>query len=56
MGSMSEEKVVEERRQLSERMEVLRAQLRATGATVLSPTAEWSALRKEMQVLARKLK
>lgn len=46
----------EERRLTTEQLEVVRAKLRATGATVLSPTAEWTALRKEMLELNRKLK
>jgi hypothetical protein len=46
----------EERRLLTEQLETVRAKLRATGATVLSPTAEWTALRKEMLELNRKLK
>lgn len=45
-----------ERRLLVEKLEVVRKKLRATGATVLSPTAEWTALRKEMLELNRKLK
>ena len=40
----------------AEQLEIVRAKLRATGATVLSPTAEWTALRKEMLELNRKLK
>lgn len=52
---MSEAKAAE-RKAVEERLEVVRAQLRATGATVLSPTVEWTALRKEMLELARKLK
>ncbi len=46
----------EQRRLYTEQLEVVRAKLRATGATVLSPTAEWSALRKEMVELNKKLK
>jgi hypothetical protein len=45
-----------ERRLNVEKLEIVRAKLRATGATVLSPTAEWTALRKEMLELNRKLK
>jgi hypothetical protein len=45
-----------ERRIVEEKLEVVRAKLRATGATVLTPTAEWTALRKEMLELNRKLK
>ncbi len=52
---MSEAKA-EERKAVEEKLEVVRAKLRATGATVLSPTAEWTALRKEMLELNRKLK
>jgi hypothetical protein len=39
-----------------EKLATVRAKLRATGATVLSPTAEWAALRKEMLELNKKLK
>ena len=46
----------EQRKLVSEQLEIVRAKLRATGATVLSPTAEWAALRKEMLELNRKLK
>ncbi len=51
-----EEAKTEERRQVAEELEIVRAKLRATGATVLSPTTEWTALRKQMLLLARKLK
>jgi hypothetical protein len=37
-------------------LQVVRAKLLATGATVLSPSVEWTALRKEMVELTRKLK
>jgi len=47
---------VEQRKLVAEQLEVVRAKLRATGATVLSPTVEWTALRKEMLELTRKLK
>ena len=47
---------IEERKRVTEQLEVVRAKLRATGATVLSPTTEWAALRKEMLELNRKLK
>jgi hypothetical protein len=46
----------EERTRYAEHLEIVRAKLRATGATVLTPTAEWTALRKEMLELNRKLK
>jgi hypothetical protein len=46
----------EERQLITERLAVVRDQLRATGVTVLAPTAQWTALHKEMLVLARKLK
>ena len=46
----------EERKRVAEQLQIVRARLLATGATVLSPTAEWSALRKEMLELTRKLK
>jgi hypothetical protein len=46
----------EERARVVEQLEIVRTKLRATGATVLSPTNEWTALRKQMLVLARKLK
>lgn len=53
---MSEAKVAVDRKELTERLEVVRAKIRATGATVLSPTAEWTTLRKEMLDLVKKLK
>jgi hypothetical protein len=46
----------EERRLIAEQLEIVRAKLRATGATVLSPTAEWSALRKKILELNKQLK
>ncbi len=46
----------EQRRVAAERLEIVRTQLRATGATVLSPTAEWTALHKELLELNRKLR
>ncbi len=46
----------EERKLISDRLAVVREQIRATGVTVLAPTSEWTALHKEMLVLARKLK
>ena len=46
----------EERKRVAERLQIVRAKLLATGATVLSPTIEWSILRKEMVELTRKLK
>jgi len=52
---MSEQKV-KEREAATEQLAAVRAKLHATGATVLSPTAEWLALKKEMQLLVRKLK
>jgi hypothetical protein len=52
---MSEAKAVE-RRLVAEQLEIAREKLRATGATVLSPTAEWAALQREIAVLKRKLK
>ncbi len=51
-----DETKTEERRQVEEQLEIVRAKLRATGATVLSPTNEWAELRKQMLVLTRKLK
>jgi hypothetical protein len=50
------EATLEERKLMTEKLEIVRAKLRATGATVLSPTAEWTALRKEMLELNKKLK
>jgi hypothetical protein len=41
---------------INERIVTLRAQLRDTGATALTPTPEWEALRKEVSQLNRKLK
>ena len=46
----------EERKVITERLAIVRDQLRATGVTVLAPTPEWSALHKELRVLTRKLK
>jgi hypothetical protein len=40
---------------VAKQLEVARAKLRATGATVLSPTPEWKLLRKEILELRRKL-
>jgi hypothetical protein len=45
-----------ERRVVEEKLAIVRAKLQATGATVLTPTAEWTALRKEMLLLNRKLR
>lgn len=45
----------EQRRQVAEKLEIVRAKLRATGATVLSPTPEWTALRKQLVELTRQL-
>jgi TRAP-type C4-dicarboxylate transport system substrate-binding protein len=50
------ESTEKERRAIVEQLEAAREKLRATGATVLSPTAEWNELRKEVQALAKKLK
>lgn len=47
---------LELRKEVAARLEVVRAQLRATGATVLTPTAEWTLLHKEMLALNRKLR
>ena len=47
---------IEERLLLTQQLEVVRAKLRETGATVLSPTAEWTALRKKMLALTKQLK
>jgi hypothetical protein len=41
---------------IAEQLEDARVKLRATGATVLSPTAEWTALQKEIVTLKRKLR
>lgn len=45
-----------ERKLLAEQLETARAKLRATGGSVFSPTAEWSALQTEVARLKRKLK
>jgi hypothetical protein len=45
-----------DRARLTEELEIARAKLRATGATVLSPTPEWTALQKQVAELKRKLK
>lgn len=41
--------------EINEKLDSLRKQIRATGATVLSPTPAWDSLRKEIAVLNRKL-
>ena len=46
----------QKRKLIADRLEIVREKLRATGGTVLSPTAEWTALRKEMVELSRKLR
>jgi hypothetical protein len=46
----------EARKLVVEQLAVVRAKLQATGATVLSPTAEWAALRKKMLELNKQLK
>ena len=51
-----DEAKVEERRLVAARLEIVRGELLATGATVLSPTAEWTALRREMLDLNKQLK
>ena len=48
--------VAVDRKVVAEQLEAVRAKLSATGATVLSPTAEWTTLRKQMLVLSRKLR
>jgi hypothetical protein len=53
---MSNINTPEERKVISERLAKVREQLRATGATALTPTPEWAALRKEVVSLSRKLK
>jgi hypothetical protein len=51
-----DEAKTDQREATAHQLEIVRAKLRATGATVLSPTAEWLALRKEMLELSKKLK
>jgi hypothetical protein len=46
----------EQRALLTQQLELVRAKLAATGATVLSPTPEWTALRKQMLALNKQLK
>ena len=46
----------DERKLLTEQLEIARTKLRATGASVFSPTPEWSALQKEVARLKKKLK
>jgi hypothetical protein len=53
---MSSDAKTEERKLMAAQLEAARIKLRATGATVLSPTAEWSALQKEIATLKRKLR
>jgi hypothetical protein len=53
---MSNNLTEEEHKLMSERLAIVREQIRATGATVLSPTPAWTELHKELRVLARKLK
>ena len=45
-----------ERKLVVAQVEVVRAKLRETGATVLSPTVEWAALRKELLELNKRLR
>lgn len=45
-----------ERRLVVEQLASAREKLRATGATVLSPTSEWTVLQKEIATLKRKLR
>lgn len=45
-----------ERKLVAEQLEIARTKLRATGASVLSPTAEWLVLQKEIATLKRKLR
>jgi hypothetical protein len=45
----------EEHKRISDRLAKVRAKLRSNGATALSPTAEWVALRKEVLLLKGKL-
>ncbi len=40
---------------ITDQLVALREQIMATGATVLSPTAEWDRLRKEIALLNKKL-
>jgi predicted nuclease with TOPRIM domain len=40
---------------VAKQLETARVKLRATGATVLSPTPEWKELRKEILELRKKL-
>lgn len=41
--------------EINGKLDTLRAQIRETGATVLSPTPAWESLRKEIATLNRKL-
>ena len=45
----------EEHKRITERLVKLREKLRSNGATALSPTPEWAALRKEVTLLKGKL-
>jgi hypothetical protein len=45
----------DEIRKITEQLVVLREKLRMNGATALTPTAAWTALRKEIAALNKKL-
>ena len=45
----------EQHERAADRLLKAREEIRKTGATVLSPTPQWSALQKEIRVLVRQL-
>ena len=52
---MADDLTIAEIREITEQLIALRKKLLSNGATALSPTAEWSALRKEISLLDKKL-
>ena len=54
-ADMADDLTVDEIREITEQLIALRKKLLSNGSTALSPTAEWSALRKEISLLDKKL-
>jgi DNA gyrase/topoisomerase IV subunit A len=52
---MAAELTTEEIKKITDELVTLRKKIHATGATVLSPTPVWDALRKEIALLNKKL-